>query len=68
MRLRDAIGATALAAAALSITMAFGEDVSKYPVIVRGLMDLGYSDEDVRKIMGMNLIRVLRANEKVAEK
>ena len=39
------------------------EDVSKYPAIVRGLMDLGYSDEDVRKIMGMNLIRVLRANE-----
>jgi membrane dipeptidase len=44
------------------------EDVSKYPAIVRGLMDLGYSDEDVRKIMGMNLIRVLRANEAVAEK
>ena len=44
------------------------EDVSKYPAIVRGLMDLGYSDENVRKIMGMNLIRVLRANEAVAEK
>jgi membrane dipeptidase len=44
------------------------EDVSKYPAIVRGLMDLGYSDDDVRKIMGMNMIRVLRANEAVAEK
>jgi membrane dipeptidase len=44
------------------------EDVSKYPVIVRGLIDLGYSDDDIRKIMGMNLIRVLRANEAVAEK
>jgi membrane dipeptidase len=44
------------------------EDVSKYPIIVRGLIDLGYSDDDVRKIMGMNLIRVLRANENVAEK
>jgi membrane dipeptidase len=43
------------------------EDVSKYPAIVRGLMDLGYSDDDVRKIMGMNLIRVLRANEAVSE-
>ena len=42
------------------------EDVSKYPAIVRGLVDLGYSDEDVRKIMGMNLIRVLRANEAIA--
>ena len=44
------------------------EDVSKYPVIVRGLMDLGYSDDDIRKMMGMNLIRVLRANEALAEK
>jgi Zn-dependent dipeptidase, microsomal dipeptidase homolog len=44
------------------------EDASKYPAIVRGLMDLGYSDEDLRKIMGMNLIRVLRANQELAEK
>lgn len=44
------------------------EDVSKYPAIVRGLMDLGYSDDEVQKIMGMNLVRVLRANEAVAEK
>ena len=44
------------------------EDVSKYPVIVRGLIDLGYSDDDIRKMMGMNLIRVLRANEASAEK
>jgi membrane dipeptidase len=44
------------------------EDVSKYPAIVRGLMELGYADEDIRKIMGMNLIRVIRANEAVAEK
>jgi membrane dipeptidase len=44
------------------------EDVSKYPVIVRGLMDLGYSDDDLRKMMGMNLIRVLQANEALAEK
>jgi membrane dipeptidase len=44
------------------------EDVSKYPVIVRGLIDLGYSDDDIRKMMGMNLIRVLRANEALAEK
>lgn len=44
------------------------EDVSKYPVIVKGLADLGYSDEDIRKIMGGNLLRVMRANEAVAEK
>ncbi len=44
------------------------EDVSKYPVIVKGLMDMGYSDADIRKIMGENLLRVMRANEAVAEK
>ena len=42
------------------------EDVSKYPALVRGLMDLGYSDTDIRKIMGGNLLRVMRANEAVA--
>jgi membrane dipeptidase len=44
------------------------EDVSRYPVIVKGLMDMGYSDQDIRKIMGINLLRVLKANEEVAEK
>lgn len=43
------------------------EDVSKYPVIVRGLMDMGYSDTDIRKIMGLNLLRVLKAVEAVAK-
>lgn len=43
------------------------EDVSKYPVLVRGLMDMGYSDEDIRKIMGRNLLRVLRQTEEVAK-
>jgi len=44
------------------------EDVSKYPALVRGLIGLGYSDEDVRKIMGENLLRVMRANEEAAAK
>lgn len=44
------------------------EDVSKYPVLVKGLLAMGYSDQDIRKIMGLNLLRVLRANEEVAEK
>ncbi|MBL8232715.1 MAG: membrane dipeptidase, partial [Bryobacterales bacterium] len=44
------------------------EDVSKYPLLVKGLIKLGYSDEDIRKIMGLNLLRVLRANEQLAEK
>ncbi len=44
------------------------EDVSKYPVLVRGLIGLGYSDEDIRKMMGLNILRVLRASEEAAEK
>jgi membrane dipeptidase len=43
------------------------EDVSKYPNIVKGLLKLGYSDTDIRKIMGLNLLRVLRQNEEVAK-
>ena len=42
------------------------EDVSKYPRLVRGLMELRYSDTDIRKIMGMNLVRVLKENEGIA--
>ena len=42
------------------------EDVSKYPALVQGLIDRGYSDADIRKIMGENLLRVMRANEAVA--
>jgi membrane dipeptidase len=37
------------------------EDVSKYPALVRGLIGLGYSDQDIRKILGENLLRVLGA-------
>ena len=37
------------------------EDVSKYPALVRALIDLGYKDEDIRKILGENLLRVLAA-------
>ncbi len=43
------------------------EDVSKYPSLVKGLIDLGYSDADIRKIMGENAVRVLRANEVAAK-
>jgi membrane dipeptidase len=43
------------------------ENVSKYPDLVKGLMDLGYSDTDIRKIMGQNMLRVMRANETVSK-
>jgi microsomal dipeptidase-like Zn-dependent dipeptidase len=32
------------------------------------LIGLGYSDGDIRKIMGENLLRVMRANEEAAGK
>ncbi|MBI2689338.1 MAG: membrane dipeptidase [Acidobacteria bacterium] len=44
------------------------EDVSKYPILVKGLIDMGYSDSDIRKIMGLNILRVLRQAEEVAKK
>lgn len=37
------------------------EDVSKYENITRGLRERGYSDEDTKKILGGNLLRVWRA-------
>ena len=42
------------------------EDVSKLPAITRELLSRGYSADDVRKILGGNLLRVLRAAETVA--
>jgi membrane dipeptidase len=44
------------------------EDVSKYPLLVKGLIEMGYSDQDIRKVMGLNLVRVFRAAEEVAAK
>jgi membrane dipeptidase len=43
------------------------EDVSKYPSLVEGLLKRGYSDGDVRKILGENLLRVMRAAEQTAQ-
>ncbi len=42
------------------------EDVSSYPYITQALIDDGYSDDDIRKILGGNMLRVMRANEVVA--
>lgn len=38
------------------------DDVSDFPNLTRALLERGYSQEDVRKIMGENLIRVYEAN------
>jgi membrane dipeptidase len=42
------------------------EDVSTYPALVVELLRRGYSDEDVKKVLGLNLLRVMREAERVA--
>ncbi|HTM50883.1 MAG TPA: dipeptidase [Bryobacteraceae bacterium] len=37
------------------------EDVSKMTAVTAGLLERGYSEQDVRKIMGGNMLRVMRA-------
>ncbi|MHC5002281.1 MAG: dipeptidase [Planctomycetota bacterium] len=44
------------------------EDVSKYPDLIAELLARGYSDDDVRKVLGRNLLRVMRAVESVADR
>lgn len=39
------------------------EDVSKYPYITQELLNRGYTEEQIRKILGGNLLRVMRAVE-----
>ncbi len=42
------------------------DDVSAYPVITQGLIDRGYHDAEIRKVLGENAIRVFRQVEQVA--
>ena len=42
------------------------EDVSKYPDLIVELLRRGYSDYDVQKILGLNILRVMREVERVA--
>jgi membrane dipeptidase len=44
------------------------EDVSKYPSLTAELLRRGYTDEEIRKILGLNILRVMREVEKVATK
>jgi membrane dipeptidase len=44
------------------------EDISKIPNLVRGLMERGYSDEDILKILGGNTLRVMREVQTVSRK
>ena len=42
------------------------EDVSKYPVLTAELLRRGWPDDDVRKALGSNVLRVMRRAEEVA--
>jgi membrane dipeptidase len=42
------------------------KDVSSYPTLIEGLLRRGYSDEDVVKVLGGNLLRVWREVEAAA--
>jgi len=42
------------------------EDVSKYPALTAELLRRGYRDDDVKKILGLNILRVMREVEKVS--
>ncbi len=42
------------------------EDVSTYPLITQGLLDRGYDETAIRKIMGENLMRAMEKAEAVA--
>lgn len=40
------------------------DDVTSYPLITKALVEKGYSEKDIDKILGVNLLRVLKANER----
>ncbi len=42
------------------------EDVSRYPYLTAELLRRGYSDEDAKKVLGGNVLRVMREAEEVA--
>lgn len=42
------------------------EDVSCYPVITQGMLDRGFSEKEIRKVLGENLMRVFEEAETIA--
>src|SRR5574338_7532 len=44
------------------------EDVSKFPALTAELLRRGYSDDDVKKVMGLNLLRAWKEVERVSAK
>jgi membrane dipeptidase len=44
------------------------EDVSRYPYLTAELLRRGYSEADVRKVLGGNILRAMARAEEVAER
>ena len=44
------------------------EDVASYPLITQALLDRGHSETDIRKVLGLNVLRVMREAEKTAKR
>ena len=44
------------------------DNVSTYPRLTAELLRRGYSDADIKKILGQNILRVMRAAEKVSKR
>jgi membrane dipeptidase len=44
------------------------EDVSKYPALTAELLRRGYKDDEIKKINGLNVLRVMREVERVSKK
>ena len=42
------------------------EDVSTYPALVAELLRRGYKDDDIKKITGLNVLRVMRSVERIS--
>lgn len=47
----------------ITITPLELDDVTDFPAITKALLDRGYSRNDIEKILGGNLLRVMQANE-----
>jgi len=44
------------------------EDVSKYPYLFAELIERGWTENELKKLAGQNMLRVLKENEEVAKK
>ena len=44
------------------------EDVSTYPALTAELLRRGYKDDEIKKIIGLNVLRVMREAEKASKK